>query len=280
MTDADGNVVIVDDDSRSSPAPTWIATAIPSSPTPTATLWKTRRSHVEFDADGNYIFQPEVIDTLAVDQQYIQVVARGDAMVNQHLSDDEFGTGATYVDWNGLEAAGPPRARRARPNTATTSPSPAAGAALRTSPSGAFCPPTPGTWPTRPTMTRRSPCPYSSSTAARGRLGHAGRLPRHRRLLRRGQYASLMGDLTPDEAAAQTPVPAIRLFCPIYRNSTRQQPRPRRSIPARRGRCSRVQGGIDPLTRNRASTTTRSPRRPTPSKPTPGRRRLRPDPAS
>ena len=59
--------------------------------------------NVEFDADGNYIFQPEVVDALAVDREYIQVVQEGMEMVNNRMSDVEFFTGATYVDWDELE---------------------------------------------------------------------------------------------------------------------------------------------------------------------------------
>jgi penicillin-binding protein 2 len=59
---------------------------------------------IEFDAEGNYIFQPQVIDTLAVDPQYIQVVAEGMEMVNNRMSETEYFTGATYVDWDALEA--------------------------------------------------------------------------------------------------------------------------------------------------------------------------------
>ena len=45
-----------------------------------------------------------MIDTLQVDSQYIQVVAEGMEMVNNRMSDTEFFTGATYVDWDALEA--------------------------------------------------------------------------------------------------------------------------------------------------------------------------------
>ena len=61
---------------------------------------------VEFDADGNPIFEPDVIDTLDVDRQYIQVVQEGMRMTNDRVSDEEYGTGATYVEWETLEAAG------------------------------------------------------------------------------------------------------------------------------------------------------------------------------
>jgi len=52
-----------------------------------------------FDEEGNYIFQPEVVDALAVDSQYIKVVADGMKLVNTFISPEEFYTGATYIDW-------------------------------------------------------------------------------------------------------------------------------------------------------------------------------------
>ena len=104
MTDADGNIVIVDDDSqivarahRDRSGQVVITDA-------SGNTIEDPPFTVEFDADGNPVFQPEVIDTLAVDSQYIQVVAEGMEMVNNRMSDTEFFTGATYVDWDALEA--------------------------------------------------------------------------------------------------------------------------------------------------------------------------------
>ena len=104
MTDADGNVVIVDDNSQivarvhvDRNGQTIITDAEGNVITDPA-------FSVQFDAQGNPIFQPEVIDTLAVDRQYIQVVQEGMEMVNNRMSDTEFFTGATYVDWDALEA--------------------------------------------------------------------------------------------------------------------------------------------------------------------------------
>ncbi len=104
MTDAAGNVVIVDDNSKIVARAhidrngQTIITDAEGNPITDPTF------DIQFDADGNYIFQPEVIDTLAVDRQYIQVVAEGMEMVNNRMSDTEFFTGATYVDWDALEA--------------------------------------------------------------------------------------------------------------------------------------------------------------------------------
>ncbi len=106
MTDADGNIVFVDDDSqiimrarRGRNGETILTDA-------EGNLLPDNPLNIQFDADGNYIFRPEVIDTLQVDREYIQVVQEGMRMVNQHLTDDDFGTGATYADWNALADAG------------------------------------------------------------------------------------------------------------------------------------------------------------------------------
>ncbi len=104
MTDADGNVVIVDDDSqivaRAHMDRNGQMIVTDAEGNPIADPGFT----IQFDAEGNYVFQPEVIDTLAVDRQYIQVVQEGMEMVNNRMSDTEFFTGATYVDWDALEA--------------------------------------------------------------------------------------------------------------------------------------------------------------------------------
>lgn len=110
MTDADGNVVIVNDRSeiiaRARPGPNGeaIITDADGNPLDDPSI------DVAFDADGNPIFEPEVIDALAVDRGYLQVVAEGMRMVNQRFSETEFFTGATYVDWSELERQGIPTA--------------------------------------------------------------------------------------------------------------------------------------------------------------------------
>ena len=106
MTDADGNVVIVDENSeivaRAHVGRNGETVLTDADGNPLVDPNIT----VEFDADGNPIFEPDVIDTLDVDRQYIQVVQEGMRMTNDRVSDEEYGTGATYVEWETLEAAG------------------------------------------------------------------------------------------------------------------------------------------------------------------------------
>ncbi|KAA3663081.1 MAG: penicillin-binding protein 2 [Chloroflexi bacterium] len=53
----------------------------------------------EFDANGNFIYQPEVLNAIDVDREYVEIVAEGMKLVNVFRSEEEFFTGATYVDW-------------------------------------------------------------------------------------------------------------------------------------------------------------------------------------
>jgi penicillin-binding protein 2 len=99
MTDEDDNVVIVDANSQV------VARAHPGSNGGTILLdadgdpLVNPAINIEFDADGNYIFQPEVIDSADVDREYLEDVAEGLRLVNVFVNEDEFYTGATYVDW-------------------------------------------------------------------------------------------------------------------------------------------------------------------------------------
>lgn len=98
MTDEDGNVAIVDENSQVvarahlGPDGETILTDAEGNPLDDPTI------NVEFDENGNYIFQPEIIDTLDVDQEYIEIVAEGMRRVNQ-----EGGTGASNIEWQGFE---------------------------------------------------------------------------------------------------------------------------------------------------------------------------------
>ncbi len=142
-------------------------------PMPMATSWKTRPSSIEFDANGQPVFQPEVVDAVEVDRSYLQVVAEGMRMVNERESDTEYFTGAsptlTGANWNGR--ASQPRARQVQPSTATTSLSSEAGVALRTLSSGVSLPTHAWYVAMRLTMTRRSWCLSLSSTAGKDRPG-------------------------------------------------------------------------------------------------------------
>ena len=64
---------------------------------------------VEFDADGNYIYQPEVVAAVDVDRENLEIIADGVELVNVRRSDEEFFTGATWVEWLdkfGIQTAG------------------------------------------------------------------------------------------------------------------------------------------------------------------------------
>jgi penicillin-binding protein 2 len=208
MTDADGNVVIVDENSeiiaRARPGRNGetILTDREGNPLVDPTI------NVQFDAEGNYVFQPEVIDTLAVDRQYIQVVQEGMRMVNEHPTVDNFGTGATYVDWNALAAAGVVTAGKTGTAEYCDNIAISRGwcrfediAQRRILPTHAWY---------------VVYAPYDDPQIAvsvfvfNGGEGSNWAAPIACHVIAAyfgvGQYASLMGDLTPDEAAGLTPV--------------------------------------------------------------------------
>ncbi|MEJ2751970.1 MAG: penicillin-binding protein 2 [Chloroflexota bacterium] len=99
MSDEDGNVVIVDDDSqvvvRAHPDPNGETVLVDGEGNPL----NDPALNIEFDANGEYIFQPEVIDAVDVDSQYVNVVAEGMRLVNTRIDEERYYTGATYVDW-------------------------------------------------------------------------------------------------------------------------------------------------------------------------------------
>jgi penicillin-binding protein 2 len=49
---------------------------------------------VQFDENGGYVFQPDVLNAVDVDRQYLDVVAQGMRLVNE-----EGGTGTGWTDW-------------------------------------------------------------------------------------------------------------------------------------------------------------------------------------
>ena len=99
MTDEDGNVVIVDDDSqviaraRPGPGGKTILMDADGNPLDDPTL------NIEFDENGEFIYQPDVVDAVDVGREYLQIVAEGMQLVNQRIDEEKFYTGATYVDW-------------------------------------------------------------------------------------------------------------------------------------------------------------------------------------
>ena len=109
MTDEDGNVVLVDENSqvvvRAHPGVDGRPILLDADGNPLDDPTIT----VEFDANGDYIFQPEVIDALDVDREFLQVVQEGMRLVNTRIDEDSFYTGATFTDWPdafGLTTAG------------------------------------------------------------------------------------------------------------------------------------------------------------------------------
>jgi penicillin-binding protein 2 len=104
MTDEDGNVVVVDESSqvvaRAHPGPDG-STVLAD---PAGNALDDTIINVEFDESGEFVFRPDVIDSVDVDREHLEIVAEGMRLVNQ-----EGGTGATYVDWldeYGISSAG------------------------------------------------------------------------------------------------------------------------------------------------------------------------------
>ncbi len=102
MTDADGNIVFVNENSQI------VARAFQNANGETVlldddgNLLNDPTINIEFDEEGNYIFQPEVIDSLGVDLEYIEAIAEGLQLVNVLIDEETFYTGASYVEWDTL----------------------------------------------------------------------------------------------------------------------------------------------------------------------------------
>jgi penicillin-binding protein 2 len=110
MTDAEGNVVLVDENSQV------VARARPG-PDGTVIVMDAQGNRIEdpainirFDSNGRPVYQPQVIDSVNVSRQYLDIVAQGMRLVNVREDEDSFFTGATYVDWTEFERAGLPTA--------------------------------------------------------------------------------------------------------------------------------------------------------------------------
>ncbi|VAW30815.1 Peptidoglycan D,D-transpeptidase MrdA, partial [hydrothermal vent metagenome] len=98
MTDADGNIVFAEDSqifarARLGEDDRTILTDANGEPLDDPSF------NVRFDANGDYIFQPEVLNAVDVDRENIEIIAEGMRLVNVLVDDDLFYTGATYVDW-------------------------------------------------------------------------------------------------------------------------------------------------------------------------------------
>ncbi|MDX1663438.1 MAG: penicillin-binding protein 2 [Candidatus Promineifilaceae bacterium] len=105
MTDQEGNLVVENDDGR-------LITVIRASdgslryedregkPVPAAEVTVP----IQFDENGEYIYQPRVLNAVEVDRRYLEIIAQGMRLVNE-----EDGTGSGYVSWfdeYGLTTAG------------------------------------------------------------------------------------------------------------------------------------------------------------------------------
>jgi penicillin-binding protein 2 len=99
MTDEDGNVVVVDGESnviaRAHPGPDGETILEDADGNP----YVDSSLNVEFDENGRYIFRPQVLNAVNVDNNYLRIVAEGMNLVNQRIDEERFYTGATYVDW-------------------------------------------------------------------------------------------------------------------------------------------------------------------------------------
>lgn len=101
MSDENGNVVFINEETSEV-----VARAYPDSDG-NAVIVDASGSVIEnpdfvvnFDANGQYIYQPEVVDALEVDREYLEVVQEGMRLVNVFdRENDIFYTGATYVEW-------------------------------------------------------------------------------------------------------------------------------------------------------------------------------------
>ena len=99
MTDSDGNVVFVNDDSQIVARARLGADGRPVLMDADGNPMENPSFNVRFDANGEYIYQPEVINAVDVDRDNLETVAEGLRLVNVFIDEDRFYTGATYVDW-------------------------------------------------------------------------------------------------------------------------------------------------------------------------------------
>ncbi|MBK8904224.1 MAG: hypothetical protein IPM53_23800 [Anaerolineaceae bacterium] len=99
MTDSDGNIVFVDDNSQIVARARLGGDGRPILTDADGNLINDPSFNVRFDANGEYIYQPEVLNAVDVDRQHLETIAEGMRLVNVFIDEDTFYTGATYVDW-------------------------------------------------------------------------------------------------------------------------------------------------------------------------------------
>ena len=99
MTDEDGNVVFTDDDGNvlAKAFDRGDGTAVIVDPN--GNPYTEPGITAEFDINGDFIYQPEVLNAIDVDREYVEIIADGLELVNVFRNEEEFFTGATYVDW-------------------------------------------------------------------------------------------------------------------------------------------------------------------------------------
>lgn len=99
MTDSDGNIVFVDENSQIMARARLGEDGRPILTDADGNPLENPSFNVRFDANGEYIYQPEVLNAVDVDREHLETIAEGMRLVNVFIDQDTFYTGATYVDW-------------------------------------------------------------------------------------------------------------------------------------------------------------------------------------
>ncbi len=99
MTDEDGNIVFTDDRGEITFQASLNEDGAVVVTDGEGNLVENPAFSIEFDENGNYIYQPEVVNAVDVDSAYLEIVAQGMNLVNQRIDTERFYTGATYTDW-------------------------------------------------------------------------------------------------------------------------------------------------------------------------------------
>lgn len=105
MSDEDDNVVVIDEDSQilyrvnTNSRGENIFTDSDGN-----VIDQPEFNSVSFNANGDHIFQPVVLNAVDVSREFIDAVADGLRLVNTRIDEEQFYTGATYTEW--LDAFG------------------------------------------------------------------------------------------------------------------------------------------------------------------------------